>query len=380
MRLLNLRMQKRKILFAVGHRLGRSPGQRFRFEQYLQALAEAGFTYDISPLIPTPQDDAVFYASGNYWGKLRIMLKSLWIRLRDVWRIRQYDIVFLYREAHFTRLTIFERLFRLSGVKIIVDFDDAIWLSVVSEGNRMLAWLKNAKKIDDIIRWSDLVIVGNSYLAAYAARLNTQVAVVPTTLDTAVFYPENPRFTQARNMYKKNNQAVVIGWTGSFSTIEHFEYGIPALLAIKNKYGDKVRFKLIGDSRYRNEALGIQGVAWHPDTELEELGELDIGIMPLPDNEWTRGKCGFKGLTYMSLAIPAVLSPVGVNKDIIKDGENGFLAATTEEWIEKLSLLIENEALRKQMGEAGRQTVWEFYSQKSQRERYVRLFENLLNP
>jgi glycosyltransferase involved in cell wall biosynthesis len=372
-------MQRPKILFAVNHRLGRSPGQRFRFEQYLQALSEAGFSYDISPLITTPQEDVLFYAAGNYVGKLGIMLKSLWIRLRDVWRIRQYDIVFLYREAHFTRLTVFERLFRWMGVKIILDFDDAIWLPVVSEGNKMLSWLKNAQKIDNIIRWSDLVIVGNSYLAAYAAQFNPQVAIIPTTLDTTVFYPENPRFAQAKAMYKKNNQAVVIGWTGSFSTIEHFEYGIPALLAIKKKYGESVCFKLIGDSRYKNEALGIQGVAWHPDTELEELGEIDIGIMPLPDNEWTRGKCGFKGLTYMSLAIPAVLAPVGINKDIIRDGENGFLAATTEEWVAKLSLLIENEELRKKIGEAGKQTVWKFYSQESQKKRYVELFKRLIN-
>ncbi|WP_250630225.1 glycosyltransferase family 4 protein [Rhodoflexus caldus] len=368
-----------KILFAVNHRLGRSPGQRFRFEQYLQILSEAGFSYDISPLLPTPQDDAVFYAAGNYIGKLRIMLNSLWIRLRDLWRIKQYDIVFLYREAHFTRLTIFEKLFKWSGVKMIVDFDDAIWLPVISEGNKMLAWLKNARKIDEIIRRSDLVIVGNTYLAAYARQFNSHVAVVPTTLDTTVFYPENPRFARTRAMCKKDNQAVVIGWTGSFSTIEHFEYGIPALLEIKKKYAEKVRFKLIGDSRYKHAALNIQGVAWHPDTELEELGEIDIGIMPLPDNEWTRGKCGFKGLTYMSLAIPAVLAPVGINKDIIRDGENGFLAATTDEWVEKLSLLVENEALRKRIGEAGKQTVWEFYSQKSQKERYVQLFENLLS-
>lgn len=368
--------RKPKILFAVGHRLGRSPGQRFRFEQYLRALAEAGFSYDISPLIPTPKDDEIFYQSGNYLGKLRIMLNSLRIRMRDCLRIRQYDIVFLYREAHFTRLTLFERFFKLVGVKMIVDFDDAIWLPTVSEGNKALAWLKNARKIDKIIAWSDLVITGNSYLADYARKLNPNVVVVPTTLDTEFFYPENPRFAQARTM--KKDKAVVIGWTGSFSTIEHFQYGIPALAAIKEKYGDRVRFKLIGDSRYRNEALGIQGVAWHPDTELEELGEIDIGIMPLPDNEWTRGKCGFKGLTYMSLAIPAVLSPVGVNKDIIRDGENGFLAASTEEWIEKLSLLIEDEALRKKIGEAGRQTVREFYSLHSQKERYIQLFKNLI--
>ncbi|WP_448518084.1 glycosyltransferase family 4 protein [Rhodoflexus sp.] len=371
-------MRKPKILFAVNHRLGRSPGQRFRFEQYLAALEAAGFSYEISPLIPTAEDDLVFYASGNYIGKLRIMLQSLRIRLQNLLHIKSYDIVFLYREAHFTRLTLFEKLFRLFGVKIILDFDDAIWLPVISEGNRMLAWLKNAKKIDYIIRLSDLVIVGNSYLATYAAQFNDRVEIIPTTLDTTIFYPENPRFAQARLMYKTNNQAVVIGWTGSFSTIEHFEYGIPALLAIKKKYGDKVRFKLIGDSRYKNESLDIQGIAWHPDTELEELGELDIGIMPLPDTEWTRGKCGFKGLTYMSLAIPAVLSPVGINKDIVQDGKNGYLAATTEEWIEKLSLLIENEELRKQIGEAGKQTVWECYSQASQKERYVNLFKSLV--
>lgn len=244
---------------------------------------QAGFDYDISPLIPTPQEDQIFYSHGNYLGKLKIFLKSLWIRCKDWWRIKQYDIVFLYREAHFTGLTLFEWLFKRAGVKMIVDFDNAIWLPVVSEGNKSLAWLKNAQKINKIIKWCDLVIVGNQYLANYALQFNPRVAIVPTTLDTTIFCPHNQRFAQARKRYRQQSpRAVVIGWTGSFSTIEHFEYGLPALIAIKEKYGARVRFKLIGEARYHHQALGIQGVAWHPDTELEELAEIDIGIMPLP--------------------------------------------------------------------------------------------------
>jgi glycosyltransferase involved in cell wall biosynthesis len=139
-----------------------------------------------------------------------------------------------------------------------------------------------------------------------------------------------------------------------------------------------VRFKLIGDGRYRDEPLGIRGQDWNASTEVRDLSEIDIGVMPLPDDEWARGKCGLKGLQYMALEIPTVMSPVGVNTEIIDDGINGFLADGDDEWFDKLCRLIESESLRRALGTTSRTTVESRYSVRSQRDRYLSLFEGLV--
>ena len=134
-----------------------------------------------------------------------------------------------------------------------------------------------------------------------------------------------------------------------------------------------------GEGSYRNEERDIQGIPWSKKGELEELGEIDIGIMPMPDDEWSKGKCGLKGLQYMALEIATVMSPVGVNSRIINDGVNGFLAATPEEWVEKLSALIDDEQLRNRVARNGRTTVVNEYSVASQRPVYLEEMNKLLN-
>jgi glycosyltransferase involved in cell wall biosynthesis len=219
-----------------------------------------------------------------------------------------------------------------------------------------------------------MIFAGNDYLAQYAKQFNDNVKIIPTTVDTDKFLPKT-----TVNEANGKKGVVEIGWTGSFSTIEHLRFRIEALYRIKEKYKDKVVFKVIGDKNFRDTQLQVQGLAWQAATEVQDLSTIDIGIMPLPDNQWTRGKCGFKGLTYMSLAIPAVMSPVGVNTSIIQEAQNGYLADTTEEWVEKLSLLIENPDLRQQIGQAGRQTVQNHYSITSQKDNYLLHFQSLLS-
>jgi glycosyltransferase involved in cell wall biosynthesis len=134
---------------------------------------------------------------------------------------------------------------------------------------------------------------------------------------------------------------------------------------------------VIGDAQFADGELGIQGRPWTAENEVSELAEIDIGIMPLPNDEWAKGKCGLKGLTYMSLGIPAVMSPVGVNSEIIQDGVNGFLADTQEEWLEKLSLLVENAGLRRSIGAKAAETVRDRYSVIAWRDKYVELLDRL---
>jgi glycosyltransferase involved in cell wall biosynthesis len=363
------------VLFVSLHRPNRSPSQRFRYEQYLQYLAENGFEHDFSYLL-NEVDDKAFYSKGNYLKKLQILLKSIEIRLFDIVVANRYDIIFVQREAFMLGTAIFEKLYARSKAKFIFDFDDSIWLHNVSQANKMLGFLKSGSKTKEIIAVADMVFAGNQYLANYALQFNKNVKIIPTTVDTDKFVPVTADFSP--QSADEADKVVEIGWTGSFSTIEHLRFGLPMLYTIKEKYGEKITFKVIGDSSFADSTLGIQGIAWNSETEVADLQTIDIGIMPLPDNEWTRGKCGFKGLTYMSLGIPTVMAAVGVNNEIIVEGENGFLATSEADWIEKLSLLIENQIVRQHIGRAGRQTVIDRYSIHAQKDRYLQYFREVL--
>lgn len=356
-----------KVLIITNHYPDRSPGQRFRFEQYLSYLRSKGLQIKMSFLL-NEKDDKIFYSKGNYFGKIRIAIKSILKRIKDLMQASQYDIVFIFREAIFLGTPFFEKRFAKKS-KVVFDFDDSIWVPNVSAANKIFSVLKNSSKTGSIIKVSDLVFAGNNYLANYASQFTKNIVIVPTTIDTEEYKP----------FEKKIKDTICIGWSGSITTIEHFETKLNALRIIKEKYGDKIRFKVIGDGRYINEELGIKGLPWKKEDELKELGEIDIGIMPLPDSEWAKGKCGLKGLQYMALGIPTVMSPVGVNSEIIVDGENGFLADSDEEWVTKLSLLIDSFELRKKLGDAGTKTVEEKYSVHANRDLYLRNFNQLIS-
>ncbi len=359
----------KKILFIVPHRPGRSPAQRFRFEQFLDYFKKNGFSYEHSHFI-SDRDDKHFYRRGAYFRKIKLVLKAIFVRLKDISRASEFDIIFIQREAFMLGTSFFERGFRRSKAKLIYDFDDSIWLGDTSDANKKFRWLKYPGKIANIIALSDMVFAGNKYLANYASYYNTNVRVVPTTIDTDVHkrIPGN----------RLPNGKVCIGWTGSMTTIKHFEHAVPVLKKLKEKYGDKIEIRVIGDESYGNDELGIKGQHWDKKNEIRDLSVFDIGIMPLPNDEWTKGKCGLKGLQYMSLEIPAIMSPVGVNTEIINDGVNGFLADKDEEWVEKLSILIEDSELRKKIGQEARKTVLEKYSKNSEKDKYIQYFNEVL--
>jgi glycosyltransferase involved in cell wall biosynthesis len=357
-----------KILFIAPHRLDRNPSQRYRFEQYLSYFNEMGYGWEISYII-NKKADAILYTPGNYLKKAMLVWKAIKIRWRDVQRAHEFDIVFIHREAFMLGSTFFEKRFSRSTAKVIFDFDDAIWMLDTSAANSKLKFLKSNTKTSKNIAYSDAVIAGNSFLANYALRYNKNVHIIPTTVDTEMFKQKNTN---------EKSSSICIGWSGSPTTVKHFEHLLGALKKIKEKYGEKVHFSLMGDENYENSELNIQGIAWSSDMEVPVIAQFDIGIMPLPNDEWSKGKCGLKGLTYMALEIPTIMSAVGVNTEIIQDGENGFLSGSEEEWVEKLSLLIESEELRQKIGKAGRKTVEERYSVEANKEKYLQIFQGLL--
>ncbi len=363
-------MKKKRILYIVPHRMDRSPGQRFRCEHFIPHLLNSGYEITYSNIL-NKWDDRYFYSFGNYGIKLFIVVKSFFKRVYDIWRVKNYDAVFIYREAYMLGTVLFERLVHWRKVPIIFDFDDSIWLNDTSQGNQSVKWMKRPSKTADICTLATTVIVGNSYLAEYARQFNQNVFIIPTTIDTSYHKPLSGH-------QKKFPDKVVIGWTGTSTTLKHLKTLVPVMQKLKETYGNRVVFCVIADVSPDFGGVEFEFIKWSADSEIAQLSDFDIGIMPLPDDQWTRGKCGFKGLQYMALGIPAVMSPVGVNKEIIFHGENGFLPKTEKEWTKTLSLLIENKKRRLEVGSEGQKTVQTRFSVETNKTRYLQIIEETI--
>lgn len=356
-----------KILIIADHRLNRSPSQRYRFEQYLNYFKSEGFDWELSEII-TEKDDKIFYHPGNYLKKAWILFKSLFIRLKDLRRAKDFDIIFIQREALLLGSSYFEKQFFKKN-KVVFDFDDSIWLLDTSPENKKFEFLKNPDKTKINIKHAHCVIAGNSFLANYAKQFNQNTVIIPTTIDSDFHIPK-PEL--------RNKEKIVIGWSGSISTIKHFEMAIPALKEISQKYPNQIEIHVIGQGSYKHPEINVISKNWSAKTEVDDLNSFDIGIMPLPDDEWVKGKCGLKGLSYMACGVATIMSHVGVNPEIIEHGKNGFLATSQQEWVNYLSELIENKDLRLKMGQAGRETVVKNYSVNANKVKYLEVLKSLI--
>lgn len=343
-----------------------SPGQRYRLEQWEPLLRKNGVEITYSPFEST-ELHALLYKTGNMGKKLSLVAEGVSRRFSMMKSVRDYDVVYVFREAALLGPPFFERWIHRSGVPMVFDFDDAVFVSYRSPTNGYLSYLKFASKTKSICRMSAHVMAGNPYLAEYARQVNANVTIVPTTIDTEK-YTVRERANES--------EMPTIGWTGSFSTVQHLD----TLRSVLQKLARQARFRLrvIGTPTYKLDGLDVEAMPWRSVTELEDLQAIDIGIMPLPDDAWSKGKCGLKALQFMALGIPTVCSPVGVNTEIIHDGENGFIANSEDEWIEKLGRLLHSPDLRYQLGRAGRTTVETRYSANVQAPRVFELLRSVV--
>ncbi len=339
-----------KVLFLTPYPLRKGPNVRFRLECYLSYLEEAGIRYKIRPFA-SDRFYQILYKRGYFFRKFSFTLWGYFTRLFHFFESLNYDVICVLREVSPFGPAVFPYLWELFGKRVIYDFDDAIYLKNMSQVNRMVAFLKCSANTNVFIQLSQRVITGNNHLAEYARRYNSNTVMIPTPIDTA-------HFTPAQNTKK---QKVCIGWSGSWTTLPHFYLVKEELRELTRRYLS-VCVRVFGTQVVNIPGVPLEALDWSLESELEQLRSFDIGIMPLPDDEWSRGKCGFKLLMYMALGIPTVSSPIGVNTEIIRDGENGFLASSREEWIGKLSLLIADPLLRQRIAAAGRKTVEEKYS------------------
>ncbi len=327
-----------------------APGQRFRIEQWEPLLNDGGVEIVYSPFV-TSALQQVLHRRGQQLTKAARLTSAF---VRQIARAREasrFDLVYVFREASLIGPAWIERWVARQGLPVVFDFDDATFVSYASPANGYWSYLKFPSKTATLCRSARQVMAGNAYLADYASRYNDEVTIIPTTIDTDLYRPEPARRATDR---------VTIGWTGSFSTARCLQFVAPALSELSRRHS--FRLVVIGADPPELPGVEVEARPWRAETEVEDLSDIDIGIMPLPDEEWTRGKCGLKALQYMALGVPAVVSPVGVNTEIVSEGTNGLLAGDDTEWVDKLSTLIERPELRKRLGAEARKTVEKRYS------------------
>ena len=258
-----------------------------------------------------------------------------------------HEIIFLQKKCP----TYFPlRLLRYRAKRLIYDFDDAL---MYRDSNAASPHSRTRRmKFARIAKAADYIIAGNSFLYRQARRFNTRVDVVPTAIDSQKYTVKN---------YKNKERVITIGWIGSGSTLPYLEGIKPVFEELGTRYNN-LRLKIICDRFFDCKNIPVVKKIWSAEEEIEDLKSLDVGVAPLSDDLWSRGKCSLKILQYYGVGVPVVCTPVGVNKDMVRDGVNGYWARSDKEWVEKLSLLIEDVGLRQRMGMKGRELVSRSFS------------------
>jgi len=353
-----------RLIFIIPYPI-EGPSSRFRVYQYLSHLKRLGIHCQVRPFMGS-RFYKIAYQPGKLHLKIMFFIVSTVNRILDLAKIRGYDIVIIHREAFPFGPPIFEWIVaKVIGKPCIYDFDDAIYLKETSPHNKIVDFLKSPSKTAKIMKMCKYIIAGNSFLGDYTQRFNDKVAVIPTPVDTERYCPQ-PKV--------KQSNTVTAGWIGSHTTSEYLLPLRPVFSKLKEK-NLRLEIKLVGLGGLVNSFPEATCVNWKLEDEISVFRSFDIGIMPLPDTQWAKGKCGFKIIQYMAFGIPVVCSPIGVNKEIVIEGYNGIFAESEEEWLQAIQKLIDDKELREKLGQNGRDTVEGKYSLKVM----IPLFEDVIN-
>ena len=337
-------------------RLGSS--SRMRIYQYVPILQAMSIEVEVSPLL---SDDYIrrLYAkqATNWFEVLRDYLKQA-LRLLGT---KKFDLLWIEKELFPNLPAWFEQALSACGVRYVVDYDDAIFHNYDLNPNSAKRFL--ADKIDKVMQSSALVVCGNAYLAERARSAGAgRVEIIPTVINLDRYWVGNPI----------SRDRFVIGWIGSPSTAKYLDLVAPALKVLATEF--PLQLRVIG-AQFAWPGLDVDCRPWTEDSEVNEIQDLDIGIMPLIDSPWERGKCGYKLIQYMACGKPVVASPVGVNQEIVGDGINGYLASTVDDWIYAFRALFSDMQKQVAMGAQGRRLVEERYCLQVTAPRLAQLFQ-----
>lgn len=354
-----------KVLFLTPYPFNTAPSQRFRFEQFYPFLTENNIQFNSQSFIDE-KTWKILYTEGKVFQKFFGIAKGFINRFFILFSVSKYDFVFIHREASPIGPPIFEWIIvNVFRKKVIYDFDDAIWLPNTSDENKLVKYIKWHGKVKSVCKWAYKVSCGNEFLKNYSIQHNENTIYFPTIVNTTDKYiPIN----------KPNNDKIVIGWTGSQSTIKYLDAILDVIEKLENEFTN-VEFLVISNKKPDFGHLkSFSFIQWSADSEIEDLSLIDIGLMPLENTIWEKGKCAFKAIQYLALEIPAVVSPVGANTSVVFNNENGLYFEDNEQLYSKIKYLINNPQERNRMGVKGRKHIEENFSVHSQNVKFKSLF------
>lgn len=355
-----------KILALVPNQKGHAPGQRGSIELWESVLADEGIEIEYAPF-ETEALRQILYKSGNQFAKASEMIKGYADRLKLLRRLDDFDAVFVYREAALLGPAFLEK--RIAKKKpIIYQLDDPLFVPYRSPTNGYLSYLKFFGKIKEIIGMSKVVIVNSTHIRQYAEQFNKNIWQIPSIVDTAKFTYEPPASHPDR---------VCVGWSGSPTTLQNIKLVEKPLQELSRH--DVCDIHLIGGDDFGLRNVNYTSEKWNADTEVADLRRMQIGLVPLPQNPWNPYKFIMKTAQYLALGIVPVGTPMASNPEVIDHGITGFLAATDDEWVEYLTLLVNDDDLRNEMSRKGAVEARKKYDLESNRSKILDAFRAAVN-
>jgi len=356
----------KRILLLCPHPENVAPGQRLKYEQYLGYLRQNGYEVTVSPFMTRAFWDMV-YEPRRYAEKLAWTLYGYLVRVFDLLRAPFYDGLYVFLWVVPFGPPVFEWVASVLNGRIIYDIDDLVFLKPKSRVNPFVAVLKSRSRITCLMRRARHIITCTPALDEFARRYNPNTTDISSTINTDTYVPANA-YT--------NDRPLVLGWSGSHTTVKYLGLLRDVLLEIRRVR--PIKLLVIGGPGFTIEGLDVTAIPWQERTEVADLQKIDIGLYPLPDEEWVLGKSGLKALQYMALGIPTVATAVGANFRVIEDGVSGYLVKSPEEWKEKLLLLIDHPELRRAIGQKARERVERHYSVLANRDTYLRILDSVV--
>jgi glycosyltransferase involved in cell wall biosynthesis len=357
-----------EVLALIPNQYGHAPGQRSSIELWETVLSPVGINIHYAPF-ESERLREVLYRPGHYATKVGEMVRAYVDRIKLLGDLKRFDAVFVYREAALLGPAFLEKMVARRGVPIIYQLDDPLFVPYTSPSNGYLSYLKFFGKIAEICRLAKVVMVNSTPIREYVSQYNQNIWQVPSLVDTRqyVFRPQSK---------ETKSGEVCLGWSGSPTTIGNIKVIAGALAKLAKRVPHRVH--LIGGTEFDLPGVQYTAQKWAAETEVDDLRKIQVGMVPLPLNEWNKWKFYMKTAQYMALGIPTVATALGSNPEVVQHGVTGFLANTDDEWVEYLGRLIQDEELRSRMSRAAAQTAQEKYSLQSNTPKIIAAFQAAL--
>jgi glycosyltransferase involved in cell wall biosynthesis len=364
---LEKRNERKKMLVICPHPVGYAPGQRLKYEQYFEIFKQEGYDITVSPFM-SEAFQKIVYKKGKYIQKIFWTLIGYARRVFDLFRMRRYDVVYVFLWVSPFAPPVFEKLTRKLARKMVYDIDDLVFLNPPSSSNPLVHYLRSHKNHISLMKSADHVITCTPYLDQFVRKYNQKTTDISSTINTSAYRPKADYSVKDK---------IVIGWSGSHSTSKYLHLLDNVFRELSKKYSFKLL--VMGDPEFRLDEVDVEALPWKEEYEVEVIGRFDIGVYPLPDEQWVLGKSGLKALQYMALGTPTIASAIGTIHRIIENGENGFLVLSETEWKDAIIKLMEDKCLRERMGKKAAVTVEHSYSINANKGTYLGILDSLTN-